>query len=128
MAFVHNKHQAIKGPKNNKCKTILTGKQLLYVFIMILHFGLSDIYHLKKNIYVLVLFCFHSHVLYNLYCFRLYCSDKESLRRQSSQFVQYHIINVVTRVLAPILPHFAEELYQYYPNLEQHKGNHKIEV
>ncbi|VDI00247.1 isoleucyl-tRNA synthetase [Mytilus galloprovincialis] len=63
----------------------------------------------------------------NFYCSiikdRLYCSDKESLRRQSSQFVQYHIINVVTRVLAPILPHFAEELYQYYPNLEQHKDD-----
>ncbi|XP_071164030.1 isoleucine--tRNA ligase, mitochondrial-like isoform X1 [Mytilus edulis] len=63
----------------------------------------------------------------NFYCSiikdRLYCSDKESLRRQSSQFVQYHIINVVTRALAPILPHFAEELYQYYQNLEQHKDD-----
>jgi isoleucyl-tRNA synthetase len=44
------------------------------------------------------------------------------LERRSSQFVQYHILDVVVRTLAPILPHFTEEIFQHLTDLSTKKG------
>ncbi|KAK3093657.1 hypothetical protein FSP39_018556, partial [Pinctada imbricata] len=46
---------------------------------------------------------------------RLYCSNSESPDRQSCQFVLYHTLHVITKCLAPIVPHLMEEVYQYFP-------------
>lgn len=54
---------------------------------------------------------------------RLYCSEKSSLERRSSQFVQYHILNVIIRSLAPILPHFTEDLFQHFSHLLEKKDD-----
>ena len=40
---------------------------------------------------------------------RLYCDPANSSRRRASQSVMYEIANVLTTLLAPILPHTAEE-------------------
>lgn len=57
---------------------------------------------------------------------RLYCSEKTSLERRSSQFVQYHILDVVVRTLAPILPHFSEEMFQHLTDLSTQKAEDSI--
>ncbi|XP_060559788.1 isoleucine--tRNA ligase, mitochondrial-like isoform X2 [Ruditapes philippinarum] len=46
---------------------------------------------------------------------RCYCGEKESLPRQASLTTQYYILDVLTRSLAPILPHITEDLYYHYP-------------
>uniref|UniRef100_A0A667XBZ8 Isoleucine--tRNA ligase, mitochondrial n=1 Tax=Myripristis murdjan TaxID=586833 RepID=A0A667XBZ8_9TELE len=42
---------------------------------------------------------------------RLYCDPEESLARRSCQTVLEEILDGVTRAIAPILPHLAEEVY-----------------
>ncbi|XP_029651012.1 isoleucine--tRNA ligase, mitochondrial [Octopus sinensis] len=49
---------------------------------------------------------------------RCYCDSRDSLARRSCQTVQYNILDVLIRLLAPILPHFAEEVFQYLPKLQ----------
>lgn len=51
----------------------------------------------------------------NLIKDRCYCGPRGGHPRRSSLTVQYHLLDTVTRALAPILPHMTEELYQYYP-------------
>lgn len=43
----------------------------------------------------------------------LYCEGKDSLARKSVQTVLHHIFEVVTRLLAPIIPFTAEEVWKY---------------
>lgn len=54
---------------------------------------------------------------------RLYCSERDSINRQAVQYVQYHLLKVITEAMAPILPHFAEELYQHFPESLQQQGD-----
>ncbi|XP_012935792.1 isoleucine--tRNA ligase, mitochondrial isoform X2 [Aplysia californica] len=46
---------------------------------------------------------------------RCYCSDIDSKVRRSSQTVQYHIARTLTSAFAPVMPHLAEEIFQYIP-------------
>ncbi|KAM9466594.1 isoleucine--tRNA ligase, mitochondrial isoform 2-T2 [Clarias gariepinus] len=46
---------------------------------------------------------------------RLYCDAENSLGRRSCQTVLEEILDGVTRSIAPILPHLAEEVYQHAP-------------
>ncbi|KAF4084477.1 hypothetical protein AMELA_G00129100 [Ameiurus melas] len=46
---------------------------------------------------------------------RLYCDAEDSLGRRSCQTVLEEILDGVTRSIAPILPHLAEEVYQHAP-------------
>ncbi|KAH3851373.1 hypothetical protein DPMN_093853 [Dreissena polymorpha] len=46
---------------------------------------------------------------------RCYCSEEDSVPRRASLTAQFHILDVLTRALAPILPHLTEDLYQHYP-------------
>ncbi|XP_028293293.1 isoleucine--tRNA ligase, mitochondrial isoform X2 [Gouania willdenowi] len=50
---------------------------------------------------------------------RLYCDPEESLGRRSCQTVLEEILDGVTRCIAPILPHLAEEVYLHAPGHEQ---------
>ncbi|XP_019647938.1 PREDICTED: isoleucine--tRNA ligase, mitochondrial-like [Branchiostoma belcheri] len=45
---------------------------------------------------------------------RLYCDDQTSLGRRGCQTVQFHILDVLTKTLAPVLPHLAEEIYLHH--------------
>lgn len=46
---------------------------------------------------------------------RLYCDPEDSLGRRSCQTVLEEILDGVTRSVAPILPHLAEEVYLHAP-------------
>ncbi len=46
---------------------------------------------------------------------RLYCDSEDSLGRRSCQTVLEEILDGVTRSIAPILPHLAEEVYLHAP-------------
>ncbi|XP_030642225.1 isoleucine--tRNA ligase, mitochondrial [Chanos chanos] len=50
---------------------------------------------------------------------RLYCDPEDSLGRRSCQTVLEEILDGVTRSIAPILPHLAEEVYQHAPGHEE---------
>ena len=47
---------------------------------------------------------------------RLYCDGKDSASRRSAQTAMYKILDALTRMLAPILAHTAEEIYEATPN------------
>lgn len=46
---------------------------------------------------------------------RLYCDPEDSLGRRSCQTVLEEILDGVSRSIAPILPHLAEEVYLHSP-------------
>ncbi|XP_053191351.1 isoleucine--tRNA ligase, mitochondrial isoform X1 [Scomber japonicus] len=46
---------------------------------------------------------------------RLYCDPEDSLGRRSCQTALEEILDGLTRSIAPILPHLAEEVYAYAP-------------
>ena len=47
--------------------------------------------------------------------FRMYCEVADDKYRRSAQTVQYYILNTLVKVLAPVIPHMAEEAFQYHP-------------
>uniref|UniRef100_A0A671VS63 Isoleucine--tRNA ligase, mitochondrial n=1 Tax=Sparus aurata TaxID=8175 RepID=A0A671VS63_SPAAU len=50
---------------------------------------------------------------------RLYCDPKDSLGRRSCQTVLEEILDGVTRSIAPILPHLAEEVHLHAPGHDE---------
>ena len=47
---------------------------------------------------------------------RLYCDAKNSDRRRQSQLAMWIVLETLSRLLAPILPHSADEMYQVLHN------------
>lgn len=47
---------------------------------------------------------------------RLYCDHQDSKKRISAQYTLFVILNTVTRAVAPMVPHLAEEIYSYLPH------------
>ena len=62
-----------------------------------------------------LLYQFCNDTLSSFYCStvkdRLYCDAKSSKRRQETQYTLWTILEVLCRLLAPILPHTAQEAY-----------------
>jgi len=54
-------------------------------------------------------------MFYLLCYFRLYCHSVESETRLGAVFVLNELLNNVVLVLAPVLPHLAEEVYFFQP-------------
>ncbi|XP_060687433.1 isoleucine--tRNA ligase, mitochondrial [Hemiscyllium ocellatum] len=50
---------------------------------------------------------------------RLYCEDEKSTKRLSCQTVLDEVLDVITRSVAPILPHLAEEVFQHQSNQKE---------
>lgn len=50
---------------------------------------------------------------------RLYCDPVDSLSRRSCQTVLEEVLDAVTRSIAPVLPHLAEEVYQHAPGHDE---------
>ncbi|KAM9707648.1 isoleucine--tRNA ligase, mitochondrial isoform 2-T2 [Menidia menidia] len=50
---------------------------------------------------------------------RLYCDPEDSLGRRSCQTALEEILDGVTRSIAPVLPHLAEEVYQHAPGHDE---------
>nr|WP_218083070.1 isoleucine--tRNA ligase [Anthocerotibacter panamensis] len=52
----------------------------------------------------------------------LYTSTTRGLRRRSTQTVLYHVLDTLTRLIAPVLCHLAEDIWQYLPYTPEHKS------
>ncbi|XP_067901174.1 isoleucine--tRNA ligase, mitochondrial [Heterodontus francisci] len=50
---------------------------------------------------------------------RLYCEDEKHPKRRSCQTVLDEALDVITRSIAPILPHLAEEVFQHQSNKKE---------
>ncbi|HEV3113999.1 MAG TPA: isoleucine--tRNA ligase [Candidatus Binataceae bacterium] len=46
---------------------------------------------------------------------RLYCSPGTSLERRSAQTAFYHTLEALVRILAPLIPYTADEIYSHMP-------------
>lgn len=46
---------------------------------------------------------------------RLYCEEAKDPKRRSCQTVLAEALDIIVRSFAPILPHLAEEVFQYIP-------------
>ncbi|XP_053315629.1 isoleucine--tRNA ligase, mitochondrial [Spea bombifrons] len=53
---------------------------------------------------------------------RLYCEEETGLKRRSCQTVLAAALDVLVRSFAPILPHLAEEVFQYLPYKKDSDG------
>ena len=50
---------------------------------------------------------------------RLYTAGKKSLSRRACQTVLYEISQALTRMIAPVMPHQAEDIWQHTPELQK---------
>jgi isoleucyl-tRNA synthetase len=50
---------------------------------------------------------------------RLYCSAEKSLERRSAQTALFTILDALVRMLAPLIPFTAEEVYSYLPGKKE---------
>lgn len=70
------------------------------------------IYHMLYNYCTLDLSAFYLDILKD----RLYTSPPESVDRRSAQTVMHMILDAMVRLMAPILPFTAEEIWKFMPN------------
>lgn len=52
---------------------------------------------------------------------RLYCDNVDDISRKTSQHVLFQIFEIVSRAIAPIVPHLVEEMFLYLPQKSGHK-------
>ena len=69
------------------------------------------VYHNLHNFCVLDLSSFYLDIIKD----RLYTSPPDSPARRSAQTAMYEILNVLVRLMAPVLSFTAEEIWQYMP-------------
>ena len=69
------------------------------------------IYHAFYNYCTVDLSAFYLDILKD----RLYTSPPQSPERRSAQTVMYEVLNAMVRLMAPLLPFTAEEIWQYMP-------------
>ncbi len=50
---------------------------------------------------------------------RLYTAGKNSLSRKSCQTVMYEILSVLTKLLVPVTPHLAEDIWEFVPEAQK---------
>ncbi|CAI9596699.1 unnamed protein product [Staurois parvus] len=53
---------------------------------------------------------------------RLYCEEEKDPKRRSCQTVLAEALDIVVRSFAPILPHLAEEVFQYVPYKKENQS------
>ena len=55
---------------------------------------------------------------------RLYCAAEKSRERRSAQTALFHILDALVRMLAPLIPFTAEEVYSYHAGQESLESVH----
>lgn len=45
----------------------------------------------------------------------LYCDEPNAKSRRAAQTVMYYLVKILTQLLAPVIPHTADEVWQYIP-------------
>ncbi len=78
------------------------------------------IYHSLHNYCTLDLSAFYLDILKD----RLYTSPPESVARRSAQTVIHVILDAVVRLMAPILPFTAEEIWKFMPKIQKEFSIH----
>jgi isoleucyl-tRNA synthetase len=58
---------------------------------------------------------------------RLYCSPATALERRSPQTALYHTLDALVRILAPLLPYTADEIYSHMPG-QRAQSVHLLEL
>jgi isoleucyl-tRNA synthetase len=58
---------------------------------------------------------------------RLYCSAHASRERRSAQTALFHLLDALVRMLAPLIPYTAEEVYEHCPGREK-ESVHLLEL
>jgi len=58
---------------------------------------------------------------------RLYCSGRASRERRSAQTALFHLLDALVRMLAPLIPYTAEEVYEHCPAREK-ESVHLLEL
>ena len=81
------------------------------------------IYHSLHNFCSVDLSAFYLDILKD----RLYTSPPDSQARRSAQTAMYRIIDAIVRLMAPILPITAEEIWTYMPDYEGKKESIHLE-
>lgn len=77
------------------------------------------VYHALHNFCSLDLSAFYLDILKD----RLYTSSASSIQRRSAQTVIWHVVDAVARIMAPILPFTAEEIWSHMPALPDKTGS-----
>ncbi len=77
------------------------------------------IYHALYNFCTLDLSAFYLDILKD----RLYTSPPQSVERKSAQSVLHMLLDAMARVMAPILPFTADEIWQYMPVRKDKEAN-----
>jgi len=85
-----------------------------------------DEYEFRRAHQYLYDFC--NETLSAFYCYavkdRLYCDKADSPRRRQTQTVMWELMQVLSRLIAPILPHTADEAYRTL--MQQTKGEEDV--
>ncbi|XP_053917339.1 isoleucine--tRNA ligase, mitochondrial [Cuculus canorus] len=81
-------------------------------------------YDYSKVVRLLQAFCSRnlSNFYFTIIKDRLYCEEEKNPKRRSCQTVLAQALDVVVRSFAPILPHLAEEVFQYLPYKKDTEG------
>uniref|UniRef100_A0A8C7EFL7 Isoleucine--tRNA ligase, mitochondrial n=1 Tax=Nothoprocta perdicaria TaxID=30464 RepID=A0A8C7EFL7_NOTPE len=81
-------------------------------------------YDYSKVVRLLQAFCSRnlSNFYFSIIKDRLYCEAEEDPKRRSCQTVLAEALDIVVRSFAPILPHLAEEVFQYLPYKKDSEG------
>ena len=74
-------------------------------------YGFHTIYHLLHNFCVTDMSAIYLDILKD----KLYCSAADTNQRKASQTTLFHILTALVKLMAPILPFTAEELWRYLP-------------
>jgi len=78
-------------------------------------FSFSEIFHTVNNFCSRELSSFYLDYAKDI----LYCNQKDSRERREIQTVMYHCLTKLVKIVAPILPHTADEVWQYMPFAEE---------
>lgn len=81
-------------------------------------------YDYSKVVRLLQAFCSRnlSNFYFTIIKDRLYCEEEKDPKRRSCQTVLAQALDIVVRSFAPILPHLAEEVFQYLPYKKDSEG------
>ncbi|NWQ80621.1 SYIM protein, partial [Columbina picui] len=81
-------------------------------------------YDYSKVVRLLQAFCSRnlSNFYFSIIKDRLYCEEEKDPKRRSCQTVLAQALDIVVRSFAPILPHLAEEVFQYLPYKKDSEG------
>ncbi|XP_064565223.1 isoleucine--tRNA ligase, mitochondrial [Zonotrichia leucophrys gambelii] len=81
-------------------------------------------YDYSKVVRLLQSFCSRSlsNFYFSMIKDRLYCEEAKDPKRRSCQTVLAEALDIIIRSFAPILPHLAEEVFQYIPYKKDSEG------